>query len=86
MRDLIERLERGEASNLLDVQIEVALFKPDETHFDAEPNSARTKVIYSNRDGSFQTHWAPDWSLRPAEAIATLKAKAASDGAGRKGA
>lgn len=72
--DLIERLERGEVGNRLDVLIEVALFKPGETHFDAVPNSAGTKVMYANRDGSFQTHWAPDWSLRPVEAIALLRA------------
>lgn len=71
--DLIAKLEGGERSNKLDVLIEVALFKPDETHVDAVPNSAGTKVIYANRDGSLQTHWAPDWSLRPEAAIALLK-------------
>lgn len=72
--DIITRLEAGERGNHLDVLIEVALFKPDETHFDAVPNSAGTKVIYASRDGSFQTHWAPDWSLRADKAIALLKA------------
>lgn len=72
--DLIERLERGEVGNRLDVLIEVALFKPGETHFDAVPNSAGTKVMYANRDGSFQTHGAHFWSLCPAKTIALLKA------------
>jgi hypothetical protein len=73
-KTLVERLREGEAGNKLDVLIEVALFRANETHFDAVPNSAGTKVMYANRDGSFQTHWAPDWSLRPAEAIARLQA------------
>ena len=72
--ELVARLEAGERSNALDVLIEVALFRPDETTFDAVPNSAKTKVIYANRDGSFATHWARDWSLKPEEAIAALKA------------
>lgn len=71
--DIIARLERGERGNHLDVLIEVALFQPDEVTFDAVPNSAKTKVIYARRDGSFRTHWAPDWSLRPEKAIALLK-------------
>lgn len=76
--ELVARLEAGERSNALDVLVEVALFQPDEITFDAVPNAAGTKVIYANRDGSFSTHWARDWSLRPAEAIAILKATAAS--------
>ena len=74
MTDLIKRRERGERSNRLDVLIEVALFTPDDITHDAVPNAAGTKVIYANRDGSFSTHWARDWSLRPAETIAILKA------------
>lgn len=72
-QDLIRRLQNHERSNKLDVLIEVALFTPDHAYFDAVPNSAGTKVIYANRDGSFQTHWAPDWSTRPYHAISLLK-------------
>lgn len=75
--DLIERLRAGEASNKLDVMIECALFEPDEKTFDAVSNSAGTKVIYANRDGSFSTHWAPDWSLCRDEAISKLSARQA---------
>ena len=70
--ELVSRLRNGERGNRLDVLIEVAIFTPDETHFDAVPNMAGTKVIYANRDGSFQTHWARDWSRHPQEAIARL--------------
>lgn len=71
---LVTRLLSGERSNALDVLIEVALFVPDETTFDAVANAAGTKVIYANRDGSFSTHWAPDWSLKPETAIDALRA------------
>lgn len=77
--NLIARLEGGDKSNKLDVLIEVALFQPDATHFDAVPNAAGTKVIYANRDGSFQTHWAPVWRFRAGEAIALLRALEAQD-------
>lgn len=76
-QELIERLSRGERSNKLDVLIEVALFKPDEKTFDAVPNTAGTKVVYANRDGSFSTHLARDWSLYPENAAALLRASAA---------
>lgn len=72
--DLVARLEAGEISNELDVLIEVALFEPD-----AAPNSAGTKVVYPNPDGSFSTHWAPGHCLYPSESIAALKARAAKD-------
>ncbi len=79
---LIERLEKGERSNALDVQIEVALFEADEQTFDAVPNAAGTKVIYANRDGSFSTHWAPDWSLKREQAIKALRARTSTTGSG----
>lgn len=79
---LAERLERGERSNKLDVLIECALFEADEKTFDAVPNMAGTKVIYANRDGSFATHWAPDWSLQPDNAIEALRTRSALKGGG----
>jgi|GEM_PF-6603945 len=79
MSGLIERLEAGERSNALDVLVEVALFEADEIYFDAVANNAGTKVIYAKRDGSFQTAWAPDWSLRSEMAIEALRAHQSKD-------
>lgn len=76
-KGLIERLSKGERSNALDVRIEVALFEQDGGFVRAFPNDARTKVIYERADGTRQTHWAPDWSLKPERAIELLRAKEA---------
>ncbi len=74
--DLIERLEVGESTNALDVLIECTIFQPDATAFDAVPNSAGTKVIYANRDGSFTVARARDWSSSLlSEALRRLRAK-----------
>ena len=73
MRGLIERIEAGERSNALDVLIEVALFEPSENWKAARPNAAKTKVIYTDRNGVDATHWAPDWSTSPA-ALSSLRA------------
>lgn len=74
---LIQRLEKGERNNSLDVLIEVALFEPDEKTFDAVPNAAGSKVIYANRDGSFSTHWAREWTNQPTYAARLLQARVA---------
>jgi len=72
---LIARLESADdLGNELDVLIECALFKPDEGCLSVRPNHAGTKVIYTMADGSQRTHWAYDWSHRPAETAAILKA------------
>lgn len=65
---LIERLNAGEASNALDVLIEVAL-----SDGLCRANSAGTKVIYMNK-GREETYWARDWSKHPAETAAALRA------------
>ncbi len=68
MSGIIERLEAGERSNELDVLIECALKG-------CRANNAGTKVIYTESDGSENTHWARDWSLRPDSTISALKAR-----------
>src|SRR3546814_11715229 len=71
---LMDRLADGEQGNDLDVQIEVALFKPDDDHVSAHANSAGTKVIYIDAEGQEFTHWAPEWTHDSAAALASLKA------------
>lgn len=73
---LVERV-RGlkEASNALDIEIEMALFKPDERHVSLRPNHAKTKLVYTKHDGETETFWAFDWTLtagRRADALALL--------------
>lgn len=69
MTNLMELASRvGEArrsDNALDVQVEVALFQPDDTYTVCRANAAGTKVIYTRTDGSKETCWAPDWSASP---------------------
>lgn len=71
---LMDRLADGEQGNDLDVQIEAALFKPDDDHVSAHANSAGTKVIYIDAEGQEFTHWAPEWTHDSAAALASLKA------------
>src|SRR3546814_13891346 len=72
---LMDRLADGEQGNDLDVQIEVALFKPDDDHVSAHANSAGTKVIYIDAAGTEFTHWAPEWTHASAAALASPKAQ-----------
>lgn len=78
LSSLIERIEAGEASNALDVLIEVAVFSPDENYASARSNSAGTKVIYRSHLGKETTCLAADWTMFPQVAEAALKARAAS--------
>lgn len=72
--EIISALERGDRSNELDVQIEVALFEPDDVFVSARPNMAGTKVIYTHPDGLERTYWAPDWSKHfSGKALARLR-------------
>lgn len=73
---LIERV-RGlkDASNALDIEIELALFKPDGRHASVRPNHAKTKLVYTTHDGQTETFWASDWTLTAghrADALALL--------------
>lgn len=70
---LIDRLTKRERGNALDVLIEVAVFEPDADDLSCRANNAGTKVIYTARDGTEATHWAPDWSLKPVKAIDALR-------------
>jgi hypothetical protein len=62
--DILRRLEAAKgADNTLDIDIELALFQPDADYKSARANAAYTKVIYTRRDGTEVTHWAPDHTL-----------------------
>lgn len=74
LQRLVERIEGGERSNALDVDIEVALFEPCGSWKAARPNAAMTKVIYTDKNGVDSTHWAPDWCQSPA-ALSSLRAR-----------
>lgn len=78
LSSLIDRVRAGERSNALDVEIEVAVFSPDENYASIRPNSPGTKVIYRTHRGAEQTCWAADWTMFPQVAEAALKAREAS--------
>lgn len=61
---LIERVKAAKGySNDLDIEIEMALFKPDGRHISVRPNAAKTKLVYTRRTGGTDTYWAPDWTI-----------------------
>lgn len=72
--ELIRRLENGERNNELDVQIEVALFKPSADETALRANAAGTKVISTDANGKETTHWAADWGRSSGYALAKLRA------------
>lgn len=74
LASIIERVEKGERSNELDVLIEVATFEADGEATACRANAAGTKVIYTLADGSQCTHWARDWTRNPL-VLAVLRAK-----------
>lgn len=76
IRELIERLERNEISNDLDIAIEIALFEPDGGSVAVRANNAGTKLIYSERDGTETTCLAWDWSQNSERATTLLRALA----------
>lgn len=66
--ELLELAERCEVSgydNSLDVQIEVAMFKPNTVYAHCRANAAGTKVIYTDHVGNEVTCWAEEWTCRP---------------------
>ena len=75
---LIERVKAARGySNALDIEIEIALFKPDGRHISVRPNAAKTKLVYTKRTGGTDTFWAPDWTISQAsrdEAVRLLQA------------
>ena len=80
LRDLIERVERGERSNELDVLIEVALFKPDDTYESVRANNVGTKVIYTTALGFDRTCWAQEHTVSPTITLAALRAHMGTGG------
>ena len=65
-------------SNALDVIIEVALFTPSDAYVSVRPNSAGSKVIYTDAAGMDHTFWARDWTAddRRAKTLSALEALA----------
>lgn len=78
IENLIERVKKLRVpSNWIDVEIELAVFQPDDLYASVRPNSKATKVIYTMKDGSEKTCLANDWTLNEqskAKAINLLKA------------
>jgi hypothetical protein len=87
---LISRLEQAEAgslikriealgkygSNELDVEIDIALFKPSRNWRSVRANAAGTKLIYTDCEGDEYTFRAEDRTMKVnrAKTIASLKA------------
>jgi hypothetical protein len=78
LASLLENVRSAKAgSNALDMEIEIALFKPDGLHTSVRQNAAGTKLVYTRQDGGTDTHWAADHTLNAAtreRAIALLTA------------
>lgn len=62
--ELVIRLKRGECSNLLDCEIEIALFKPCAVWASVRMNDAKTKLIYTSNQGTETTCGSHDWSQK----------------------
>lgn len=78
---LAERvLETKLADNALDVQIEIALFRPGSVYTAVRANAAGTKLIYTDRAGNDVTCWAEDWTMRDNRdaTVAALRARSAA--------
>ena len=80
LRALADRVERltGPANNTLDVEIEVALYRPGSVYSAVRANAAGTKVIYTDKAGNSVTCWADEWTglVRRAATAAALRARA----------
>jgi hypothetical protein len=71
--------------NALDVEVEIALFEPDDEFMSIRANAAGTKVICTTVGGSDMTFWAQEWTKHRLEVAAALRARAlahASKGGG----
>lgn len=76
---LAERVENITCSeNWTDVQVEIALFKPNSCFSAIRSNDAGSKVIYRDQAGNDVTCWAEDWTLdtRRVATAAALRARA----------
>lgn len=78
LEGLLERVKAARGySNQLDIEIELALFRPDYLYKAARANAAHTKIVYTRHDGDTDTFWAPDWTISQAnrnEAVRLLAA------------
>ncbi|MCO6050890.1 hypothetical protein NGM99_13985 [Mesorhizobium sp. RP14(2022)] len=75
LASLIERVEKcARLDNALDVEIEVALFEPDDVTKSCRPNNAGTKVIYTHVNGRETTYRADDWTMNKPYALKRLRA------------
>lgn len=73
--DLLRRLEECAGSdNAIDMDIEIALFRPDGKYASVRKNTAGTKLIYMRTDGRSETFLAWDWSMHKDSARAALEA------------
>jgi hypothetical protein len=62
--DIIEKLEKARGpDNALDIEIDIALFKPDDWHVSVRANAAGTKLVYTRHDGGTDTYRAWDHTL-----------------------
>lgn len=73
---LADRVEQG-VSNSVDVETEIALFKPDWAWSAIRTNAAGTKVIATSAiSGRETTYRAWDWTMHPEKTAAALRALA----------
>ena len=70
----VEGLTRSD--NYLDVAVEIELFKPNSVYAAVRANAAGSKLIYTDRTGNEVTCWAEDWTRRPEQTAAALRARA----------
>lgn len=77
---LAERVDATGPDNSLDVEVEIALFKPDWRWSAIRANAAGSKVIVtSSISGRETTYRAWDWTLAPEKTAASLRAIAAQE-------
>jgi len=77
LMELAGRVASGAGlDNALDVEIEVALFEPDEKWGSIRPNARGTKVVCTGHDGSVGVFWANEWTGDRLGAVTALRARA----------
>ena len=75
IEELVGRVEAATGcDNALDIEIEIALFRPDALHKSVRANAAGTKLVFTRHDGSTNTHWAFDHTLSPTTRKAAIQA------------
>lgn len=71
---LIERVKAATGyDNKLDVEAEVALFKPGNVYTDCRPNSDGTKVIYTLANGRERVCWSRDYTMTAKSRAKTVR-------------